>query len=102
MHSYYRPQDNMDYLQRTKLYWYRDEEKLSDAFEPHYMVEALVRRDSNGKLLKNRKTISLGHLIFGEDMWKGALKKGGYVRKRVADPLTQMFRETGDFLSCFL
>ncbi|KAH6869615.1 hypothetical protein BKA70DRAFT_1451838 [Coprinopsis sp. MPI-PUGE-AT-0042] len=79
------------------LFWYRDKAQLPDAFEPQYMLEALLRKTPTGEKLERRKTISLGPLIFGDTIWKTALKKFGHVMKVKTedDPLTSMFCETG-------
>jgi hypothetical protein len=88
----------MQRLSAQKRRWYWDEEDLPDAFEPQYMLEALLRRTTTGEPLERRKTISLGHLIFGQDTWRSALEvydlKPHKVRNE-SDALTTMFEEAG-------
>ncbi|KAH6908577.1 hypothetical protein BKA70DRAFT_1481838 [Coprinopsis sp. MPI-PUGE-AT-0042] len=88
--------NNMKNYRKMNLFWYRDVAELPDAFEPQYMIEALLRRTPNNGLLDRPKPISLGPLIFGKRIWKEALKKGGYAPMKIEnDPLTSMFQEGG-------
>ncbi|KAH6871373.1 hypothetical protein BKA70DRAFT_1241858 [Coprinopsis sp. MPI-PUGE-AT-0042] len=88
--------NNMKNYRKKNLFWYRDVAELPDAFEPQYMIEALLQRTPNNGLLDRPKPISLGPLIFGKRIWKEALKKGGYAPMKIEnDPLTSMFQEEG-------
>lgn len=60
--------------------WYRDAVDLYDVFEPNYIADAFTT-----------KTINLGHLIFGAEVWKSL----NGPTSSASDPLTDMYARKG-------
>ena len=79
--------------------WFRDKEEIPDFFEPQYIIEALLLRNTDGRPLVWTKEFSLGHLIFGAETWRQLLAHHGMQPQPLQDdPITLLYKSSGVLL----